>query len=51
VPQQEAARPQPQQVSRMPVVQPPAARVQQREMRVEQRAPGRVASNGLTVAR
>lgn len=49
--QQEAARPQPQQVSRMPVAQPPAARVQQRELRVEQRAPGRVASNGVTVAR
>ncbi|RDV03516.1 TIGR02594 family protein [Undibacter mobilis] len=46
----ERAAPSPQ-ISRMPVVQPPTAPVQQRELRVEQRAPGRVASNGLTVAR
>lgn len=51
--QQEAARPQPlpqqQQVSRMPVVQPPAAPAPRRELRVEQRAPGRVASSGTLV--
>lgn len=49
--QQEAARPQPQQMSRMPVVQPSAAPAPRRELRVEQRAPSRVASNGLTIAR
>ena len=47
--QQEAARPQPRQVSRMPVIQPVTA--PRREMRVEQRMPRRVASNGLAVAR
>ncbi len=51
VPQPETARPQPvPQVSRMPVMQRPAP-TQPRELRVEQRAPGRVASNGLMVAR
>ncbi len=36
------------QISRMPV-QPPAASAPRRELRVEQRAPGRVASNGAIV--
>ena len=37
------------QVSRMPVVQPPAVSAPRRELRVEQRAPGRVASSGAVV--
>lgn len=41
--------PAPPQMSRMPVVQPPAAPAPQRELRVEQRASGRVASNGAIV--
>ena len=47
--QAQAAAPK---VSRMPVVQPQLAPAPQRELRVEQRAPGRVASNGaITVSR
>ena len=42
----------PPKVSRMPAVQAPVGPPPQRELRVEQRAPGRVASNGaITVSR
>ncbi len=37
------------QISRMPVVQPPDAPALRRELRVEQHAPGRIASNGALV--
>lgn len=47
------ARQAPQQphVSRMPVMRAPVAPPPVRQLRVEQRASGRVASNGLTIAR
>jgi len=48
----QASRPQaPQpQISRMPVMRAPVAPPPVRQLRVEQRASGRVASNGLTIA-